>query len=383
MKKIAFLIIGIISYILSIFIKTKKNIWIYGSNHGLGYSDNTKYFYNYILRNKTNIKSIWITRSSTIYKNLKMEGLPVYHNLSLMGIYYCLIADVVSFSTSRDDLLFVYPKLGRKIINLWHGMPMKKIVFDFKPHLPKNRNFKSLLWDKYVVGFNHSDVDLITATSSFFKNILKSAFNADNVYITGQARTDVFFEWDPLRIRKKYGFTDKDKIITYMPTHRGYGNGLISPKIFINNKNAISYFQKNKIKIVWKFHPNMINKAIKEDVNYEKDVFKDMTTIDCDPQELLFISDMLITDYSSCYIDYLFLKRPIAFYLYDNYEEEDNELYFSPNDHNIGTICLDQATLLKWIKSEKGCVNRYSDFELYHKNIDNNSRENIYKRILN
>ena len=187
----------------------------------------------------------------------------------------------------------------------------------------------------------------------------------------------------PLRIRKKYGFTDKDKIITYMPTHRGYGNGLISPKIFINNKNAISYFQKNKIKIVWKFHPNMINKAIKEDVNYEKDVFKDMTTIDCDPQELLFISDMLITDYSSCYIDYLFLKRPIAFYLYDNYEEEDNELYFSPNDHNIGTICLDQATLLKWIKSEKGCVNRYSDFELYHKNIDNNSRENIYKRILN
>ena len=128
MKKSAFLIIGILSYILSIFIKTKKNIWIYGSNHGLGYSDNSKYFYNYVLRNKTNIKSIWITRSDTTYKYLKKEDLPVYHNLSLKGIYYCLIADVVSFSTSRDDLLFIYPKLGRKIINLWHGMPIKKVI---------------------------------------------------------------------------------------------------------------------------------------------------------------------------------------------------------------------------------------------------------------
>ncbi len=385
MKKFLILIIGIISYLLSKFFKTKKKLWIYGSSHGERFSDNSKYFFNHIRKNNTNIKSIWITRSKRLYKELKHKNIPVVHNVSLKGIFYCLIADVVVFSTSRDDLLFVYPKLNRKIVNLWHGMPMKKIVFDHKPHLPKNRNIKSKIWDKFVVGFQHSDVDLIPATSSFFKNILQSAFKSNNVYVTGQARTDAFFEWDSLKIRTKYGFSTEDTVITYMPTHRGYGSGLMNPKIFIENLNATSYFKKNKIKIIWKFHPNMINKMVRDDINFDEDVFRDMTFVNCEPQELLFISDMLITDYSSCYIDYLFLKRPIAFYLYDNYKEEDNELYFSPKDHKIGGICFSEKDLFNWIKLEKENPKfEYGpDLLLYHKKIDNNSCSNIAKLVLN
>ena len=104
MKKLYILFIGIISYLLSKFLKTKKKLWVYGSSHGEKYSDNSKYFFNHIRKNNTNIKSIWITRSKQLYKELKHKNVPAVHNISLKGVFYCLVADVVFFSTSRDDL---------------------------------------------------------------------------------------------------------------------------------------------------------------------------------------------------------------------------------------------------------------------------------------
>jgi CDP-glycerol glycerophosphotransferase len=384
MRSIFILIIGTITYLISKVVKTKNKVWIYGANHGKEYSDNSKFFFNYVRNNNSNIKSIWLTRSRKVFHELKSNNIPVVYNISVKGIYYCLVSDVIVFCTSRDDLLFIYPKLNRKIVNLWHGMPIKKVVFDFEPHTPKNRSWKSKVSDIFVTGFQHSDVDLIPSTSNFYKNILKSAFRTNNVFVTGQPRTDSFFEWDSLKIRNKYGFSKEEKIITYMPTHRAYGSGKMNPRIFINNIKAISFFKENNIKIIWKFHPNMINNSFEKDVEYDTKVFKDLTLANIDPQELLFISDMLVTDYSSCYIDFLFLKRPIAFYLYDNYESEDNELYFSPKDHNVGEVCSNEKKVLEWVKKNKDQTNfNYgSKLSLYHKDFNQFSCENIFKIIL-
>ena len=107
-----------------------------------------------------------------------------------------------------------------------------------------------------------------------------------------------------------------------------------------------------------------------------KSCFVDLTAKDFDPQELLFISDLLITDYSSCYIDYLLLKRPVIFYFYDSYETEDNELYFTPQDHKVGDVCYSEEELLGSIQNP-----RYFDSDLYHKYTDSNSSERIFKRI--
>lgn len=56
----------------------------------------------------------------------------------------------------------------------------------------------------------------------------------------------------------------------------------------------------------------------------------DMTKDSLDIQELLIETDILITDYSSTYIDYLLLDRPVIFYDfdYDSYIEKDREMYF-------------------------------------------------------
>ena len=65
---------------------------------------------------------------------------------------------------------------------------------------------------------------------------------------------------------------------------------------------------------------------------------KDITGESWDTQELLMNTDILITDYSSIYIDYLLLDRPMMFYHYDyeEYLQTDREMYFDYQDVTPG-----------------------------------------------
>jgi CDP-glycerol glycerophosphotransferase (TagB/SpsB family) len=364
------ILIFFIGFLLKPFFKyaSVKNIWVFGSQHGTAFLDNSKYFFEYIVANHSEKNPIWITQSKKVYSMLKQMDLPVEMNVSIRGMWLIAKAEKVILSTSRNDILYVFPKKGRKIVELWHGMPMKKILYDHEPHRPENKNLKGKIWDRFVAGFQFNQVDFIASTSDFFVDILKSSFRNENVYVTGQARTDSFFNWDEEEIRKKLGFTREEKIVTYMPTHRAYGQGKLNPKIFLGNNEAIRQFQEQNVTIVLKFHKNML--SIYEPSDSLQSCIRDLTAQNVDPQELLFISDILVTDYSSCYIDYLLLKRPVIFYLYDNYEEDDNELYYEPHSHNVGPIVRCEEDLLKQILNfnftEKPSVE-------YHKYCDGNS----------
>lgn len=67
-----------------------------------------------------------------------------------------------------------------------------------------------------------------------------------------------------------------------------------------------------------------------------------------DTQELLLICDLLITDYSSCYIDFLHCNKPIIHYLFDGeyYQKNDRGLYYSFKDVAAGPIIYDEAELI-------------------------------------
>ncbi|MNX56077.1 CDP-glycerol:poly(glycerophosphate) glycerophosphotransferase [compost metagenome] len=372
--KTLYFAIGVLFYPFFRFSKVKET-WIFGAEHGNAFIDNSKYFFEYLLTEHREIRVFWITKSDIVYKDLKSRNLPVVKNLSLKGLYLSATSKFVVFSTSRNDILFIHPKKNRKIINLWHGMPIKKIVFDHSPHKIENVTFKGKLWDKFVAAYKHTEVDFNFATSAFFAKILESCFRNKNVYVTGQARTDVFFNWNASEIRKKMGFSLTDKIVTYMPTHRAYGKGALNPRIFINNDEAIKYFEKNNYKIVWKFHKNMLQTYKTENVN--SNVLIDLSLKEVDPQELLYISDILITDYSSCYIDYLLLKRPVIFYFYDNYSVDDNELYFEPDSHNIGSVVRNEKDLFAALLDDK----YYETKVEYHKYFDGESCKRIFLEI--
>ena len=85
--------------------------------------------------------------------------------------------------------------------------------------------------------------------------------------------------------------------------------------------------------------------------NGDEDAMESLTMEDMDTQILIIESKALITDYSSIYIDYLLLDKPLLFYCYDyeHYLENDREMYFNYEDVTPGNKAKNFDELFKQI----------------------------------
>lgn len=218
------------------------------------------------------------------------------------------------------------------VFSLWHGMPLKRIQYLFPKDLTNIANRKL-------------NINITIATSDLMAEIVSRCFNCDisKVKVVGLPRNDYLF--DKLKFKN---IPEDQKVIVWMPTYRDginrkegvqYEFGL--PIVNSKNYSEINeWCSKNNICIIIKFHPyqkinNILSglsniKIVSEDIVDEKKHF----------YSYLGSADALITDYSSVYIDYLSIDKPIGFILedYAKYKDDrgfvfDNPIEYMPGVH--------------------------------------------------
>jgi len=347
-KKIIKLVLGLLFlpfWWLQRLIPRRKNIFVFGAWYGTRYSDNPKALFEYILKNTTTMKLYWMTHDKNVYKKLLDEHKYVAMAYSFKGWWISLCASA-AFTTHNKDIN-IHAMHGAKLICLWHGMPLKKIEYDTKlgQRLQgKNVNIgikiKNVIRNIIFPYYKYNKKPYSTISSAeFFVPFLSSAFLLDkkNIWLTGLTRTDCFFEnktekiISNLRNCEKY---KKSRIILYMPTFRrmrNYGN-------FFNPFNMES-FNSEKFKdflekedIVFLYKPHYFDQTFNFSLLSERFVL----ISESDYNELyILISniDILITDYSSVYFDFLCLNKPAILtpFDYDRYVKESREHYFDYN----------------------------------------------------
>ena len=131
-----------------------------------------------------------------------------------------------------------------------------------------------------------------------------------------------------------------------MPTYRDKKN--INYPLNIDSKEKflglINYFKQNGIIFLNKLH-----------FTEEKEIYSDNYFINLDPTldiyPILKYIDILITDYSSVYADFLFMDKPIIFYPYDikYYKTKDKGFLLEYEKFITGDIALDIESLIKYI----------------------------------
>ncbi|MBC7119366.1 MAG: CDP-glycerol glycerophosphotransferase family protein [Methanobacteriaceae archaeon] len=212
--------------------------------------------------------------------------------------------------------LFSIKAKNQVYVNIGHGMPLKAMGAIKK-------------MDGYSLSSKDSNYYLI-ATSTIMKNALAACFNQDprRIFVTGQPRNDKLFKnSNSLERLLNINLNDYKKIILFLPTFRRSTkeiNGeLTSPNFSLPdfNREAFSQFlQSNQVLLLAKFHP------FEESI--AKPYFKKMSNTILITNEMLqknFMTlydilgciDILITDYSSVYFDFLLLDRPIIFIVHD------------------------------------------------------------------
>ncbi len=240
---------------------------------------------------------------------------------------------------------FIRPKKGVRIVQLWHGTGViKKIGADANEgrlrELEINANAKT----------THLIVSSDTTKRIYSKSF---SMSPDRVYITGMPRTDCLFKGDGYietereRFYKDYPELKGRKIILYAPTFRD--KDVKHPKLLIDVKRVADELDDDYVLGI-RLHPFVAGAYNKQHEGGIKGVvdFSSYGSLN----RLLFVSDILISDYSSIVFEYAALKRPIIFYAPDLKEFSDSGRGFYHDYENYvpGAVTFDEEEVINKIR---------------------------------
>lgn len=301
--------------------KVDNNRWIFSSSFNTEYNYNSKYLFEYIYNNKRDIEAYYVIndykKKDEIAKKYNIDESRIINTKSFSGINKALSSGV--WLTSAGLPVYGF-KLSNKIliINLWHGVPLKKIA------LLSNETSKiSKLFFKYLFSNNYS---YILTTSNNLSNIMARSFGVsiEKIKVWGQPRNDCLFQRNDKQKILNNLYEDLplfNKVILYAPTYRETIGTKLFPFEDMDFKKLDKFLNENNLIIFVRVHQSEINKQthiISDRVRFiNQDIQEDIN-------EILNIFDLLITDYSSIYIDYLMLNKPILFLPYDKVEYIDS-----------------------------------------------------------
>lgn len=358
-------------YWLSFLFPRDNRIWLFGSTFGRRFADNPRYLYLYVSQhsdrkgkklqesdntedvNCRGLRPIWISHDREIIEFLTQNGYEAYYNHSLRGIWYCLRGKIYFFDNYSKDISF-WLSGGAVKFNMWHGIPLKKIqadnIFDKVRH-PKNgwerfKSFPRRLSDEKPSHY-------VLTTSTFMKPIFESAFQTKKISTAGYPRIDgfaydgiqnLYTDVEQKALEKIKAVLNQDtnsKMIYYMPTFRDS-----EQKFFdvVDLEQFQWFLEENHYVFCAKLHPKS---KLRE--KFQRMESRNIVNIDADTDPYVFIpvSDMLVTDYSSIYFDYLFTGKPIVFFDYDleTYLKDSREMYFDYKEYTPGMKAENQYEL--------------------------------------
>lgn len=297
---------------------------------------------------------------------------------------YLATSKYVFLEDYAECTAFMHVRKGQELIQLWHGSGAYK-------------RFGHSRDGKDDVGRIHPGYKRYTkafVSSEFVRPVFAGAFSIskDKVLATGVPRTDAFFN-EAYKAKKtadfykEYPEAEDKKIILFAPTYRGkrvedasYGFDQIDLQKLYEELSAEYLF-------VIKWHPALYNNIKDGKVkSWDLKPFEGFAYDLSDKREvndLLFVADILITDYSSIIFDHALLKKPIIYFIYDLEEyEEGRGLYFPFEDYVYGDTARTQEELTAAIRAENFYEDKWKIFtEKFTKANDGKAARRIIKAV--
>lgn len=296
---------------------SKRKI-LFLSYYGEQYGCNPKYLSEYLLQNNGfGWKIIW-----TLNENRHIDNVTFVRYLSMRFLYHLSTAKVIVTNYRMTDMFT--KRHGQVYVQTWHSsLRLKMIEKDTEATLPSH----------YVemAKRDSRQIDVLLSGCGASSDIFRRCFWYDGFILeSGTPRCDALVNNDYSRLsqlKRALGIDDKSFILLYAPTFRK-NNSLSCYDVDFNKvANALQSRFSKSVQILLRLHPHL--KEYSKSIIINNPNLIDVTRYD-DIQELLMISDCLITDYSGLMFDFMLTKRPAFLYVPDleNYLKNDRKLYF-------------------------------------------------------
>lgn len=256
------------------------------------------------------------------------------------------------FVNEASNVLGCVDKRPETIVTqTWHGCgAFKKFGFS-TAELIFGLNRKEML--KYPFYTNYNYVTLSSPEVAWaYEEAMNLHEHPEVLKAVGSSRTDVFY--DQAFIRKAFETmhrvmpSSKDKkIILYAPTFRGrVANGQAPDRLNIPMlKEALG----EEYVLAIKHHP-LVRNAPEVPADC-RDFAMDVTRV-MEIEDLICVSDICISDYSSLVFEYSLFERPMIFFAYDRDEYDDwRGFYYDYDEMTPGPICVTNEEMIDYIQN--------------------------------
>ena len=299
-------------------IRPDSHIWLFSSTDNSHYNYNSRYLFEYVKENLPEITPLFVINDPELRNSLSSKYGKQYfiETESIQGIRQALSAGVW-FTSAGLPAYGTGLHKKRLIINLWHGVPLKKIAL-LDPNLKKAARiyFKKIFSENYTC--------ILTTSHELIPLMARSfAVSEDKIKVWGQPRNDGLFQKNDCREILGQLFPnlpEYTKTVLYAPTFRDYGQVQLFPFKDFDQEQLEAFLEEKNMLLFIRTHvaeqgsaAPYLGKRIRFLGNEQAE---DVTGI-------LNIFDCLITDYSSIYIDYLLTDKPMIFLPYDRQQYLD------------------------------------------------------------
>jgi CDP-glycerol glycerophosphotransferase len=295
------------------------------------FMDNGKYFAAWVAKNAPpDVRITFVTMAPAVVRDLsgRHPRLGVARYPFPKAIWRMLRAGTLVYdaaATAGEGRIGFYT--GARRVQLWHGTPLKEI--ELAQHRRRDAlRPRPIVWllqvHRAIVGrFVHHH--LVICTSDFLaRGVFAQSFKSDAIVGLGYPRNDVILGGDDydaelidngvdvaaretIRAHREKG----GKTLLYAPTFRDNGRHPTDDGS-LDIARLSEFAARHNLLVVLKLHPFL---AARMSHLSAPNVLQVSPVSDIYP--LLSLFDVLLTDYSSIFFDYLLLNRPIVFYPYD------------------------------------------------------------------
>ena len=343
MKNISFLIkLNLLKLFVSFFdfFNIKRDEIVFISKDFVG--TNNKVLFIETLKNTK--KTLLLTDNKKQIEEFNKNGIKTLYLGSIFSFYKLAKAKIVVQDQGNSNFLVKHLSSKQKKIQLWHGIPLKRM-----------NKLVDVLYDYHI-----STSDFVNDTSLSLvvqaKKHLNLGYPRNDLLLKEHEKLDLLFV--NLEV---YNLAKKNKVVVYMPTHResepSFGNKSIK-ELPLDLEKLNDFMKKQNTFFILKLHP-FVSKLY-ENENFSNIVFYESQS---DIYPVLKYTDILITDYSSVYFDFLLIDKPIVFFDYDyeEYSSNMNGFVYDYEENAPGEKVKTQDDL------EKSIENILNDKDLFKK----------------
>lgn len=283
-----------------------ENRVVFFSYFGNQYSCNPKYISEYIIEHHLPFHIVWAFKNPSEYNELKKKGITLTKYLSLPFLRICLTSKYI---ITNSEIPSWFPVTNRQtLINTWHGGgAYKRVGAAYQKETAEKQKRAAIARETPCI--------YLSSSKAFTEMTLKQSFHhRGEVIEQGMPRNDILVNQDKpklyAKIRAYYSLPSDCKILLYAPTYRD--SKKVSEYLFdceTIRQTLTDTFGGNWV-ILFRMH-YFVMEQLPHDLDYiDASQYPDM-------QELLYASDILITDYSSSMWDFALTGKPCFLYATD------------------------------------------------------------------